>query len=181
MLSSVALRDGSRGTPGRLIKIDHSGEFGAVNIYRAQIVVARLTAPALIPVLNEFLSHERRHLNIFTQVLASRGIARCKSYWFCGIGGWVLGFLTALFGKAGIMACTAAVETVVTGHLIEQLQFLRQAGDAEAYSAVASIVQEELEHKEHGVAQGKGSVLFRPLGVVVAASTSFVIWLGSVL
>jgi 3-demethoxyubiquinol 3-hydroxylase len=99
---------GSKGTSGRIIKVDHAGEFGAINIYRAQIQIARLTAPSIVPILEDFMAHEKRHLETFTQYLVKHGVDRCKSYWLCGIGGFFLGFATALMGKPGIMACTAA-------------------------------------------------------------------------
>jgi 3-demethoxyubiquinol 3-hydroxylase len=173
-----AAKEGERGTCSRIIKVDHAGEFGAVNIYRAQLMVARLTMPSLVAQLEEFIAHENRHLNTFAEVLRARGIARCRSYWFCGVGGFALGLVTGLFGRSGVMACTAAVETVVTGHLVEQLRFLESHGDTEAAAAVLSIVSEEEEHKAVGIAQGKDSPLFEPLGAVVAIATSFVIWLG---
>lgn len=173
-----SIRAGSKGTAGRIIKVNHAGEFGAVNIYRAQIHVARFTAPAILPVLQGFIAHERRHLETFGQYLSARGIHRCRSYWFCGMGGYVLGFVTALMGKSGIMACTAAVETVVTGHLIHQMNQLRAEGEIEALNAVESIVAEELEHQEVGVVQGQNSILYKPLGRVVSVATASVIWLG---
>jgi hypothetical protein len=70
------------------------------------------------------------------------------------------------------------VQCDLTGHLVEQLVFLESRGDTEAAAAVQSIVSEEEEHKAVGIAQGKDSPLFKPLGAVVAAATSFVIWLG---
>ena len=170
--------DGCRGTPGRLIKVDHAGEFTAINIYRAQICLARFTAPELIPELEHFLEHERRHLEIFERVLVRRGIRRCKSYWFCGVGGYCLGLATGLFGKAGIMACTAAVETVVLEHLDEQMSFMQGQGDLEARDAVRAIVEEEREHQHAGVAAAKNSILYRPLCAVISWSTEVVIWLG---
>jgi ubiquinone biosynthesis monooxygenase Coq7 len=173
-----AAKDGERGTCSRMIKVNHAGEFGAVNIYRAQLMVARLAMPSLVSQLETFLAHENRHLNTFAEVLHARGIPRCKSYWFCGIAGFALGWVTSLFGRAGIMACTAAVEAVVTGHLVEQLVFLESQGDLEAVAAVQSIVSEEEEHKALGIAQGQDSLLFRPLGAVVTVATSCVIWLG---
>jgi ubiquinone biosynthesis monooxygenase Coq7 len=132
----------------------------------------------VVPQIEVFLAHEKRHLSTFAEILRAREISRCKRYWFCGVGGFALGLLTSLFGRSGIMACTAAVETVVTGHLIKQLVFLESQGDREAAAAVQSIVSEEEEHKAAGIAQGKDSPLFKPLGAVVAAATSFVIWLG---
>ena len=79
------------------------------------------------------------------------------------------------------MACTAAVETVVTEHLVEQLRFLESAGDWEAAQAVRSIVADEEDHKAVGVSQGQRSWVFIPLGAVVAMATSSVIWLGMML
>jgi ubiquinone biosynthesis monooxygenase Coq7 len=119
-----------------------------------------------VPQIEVFLAHETRHLSTFAEILRAREISRCKRYWFCGVGGFALGLLTSFFGRSGIMACTAAVETVVTGNLIKQLVFLESQGDREAAAAAG------------GIAQGKGSPLFKPLGAVVAAATSFVIWLG---
>jgi ubiquinone biosynthesis monooxygenase Coq7 len=173
-----AAKEGARGTCSRIIKVNHAGEFGAINVYRAQLMAARLAMPSLVPQIEEFLAHEHRHLNTFAEVQRARGISRCKSYWFCGVGGFALGFVTSLFGRSGIMACTAAIETVVTRHLVEQLAFLESQGDMEAAAAVQSIVSDEEEHKAVGITQGQDSLWFKPLGVVVAAATSFVIWLG---
>ena len=168
----------SKEAGNRIIKVNHAGEFGAINIYRAQILVARFFSPGIVPVLEDFLAHEKKHLEIFQDVLSKRGVRRCRSYWLCGIGGYGLGFITALLGKPGIMACTAAVETVVTGHLIRQMEELRREGDIEAMQAVEAIIAEETEHREVGVAEGKNSILYKPLGLAVSAATSFVIWLG---
>lgn len=172
------MRDGIRGTCGRIIKVNHAGEFGAVNIYRAQILVAYVTAPSIVSTLREFLSHEKRHLKIFQEVLTKRGIPRCRSYWFCGMGGYVLGVITALLGRPGIMACTAAVETVVTEHLVKQVDHLRNERDIEALNAVRAIVADELSHQETGIAEGRSSILYKPVTIVVSWATSFVIWLG---
>ena len=170
--------DGNRGTPGRLIKVDHAGEFGAINIYRAQILLAHIVAPSLVPPLKEFLAHERRHLEVFRAVLDRRGIRRCRSFMFCGVGGYLLGLATGVLGRRGIMACTAAVESVVTAHLERQMAFMQASGDEEAYSAVRSILAEELEHQEAGVAQAQNSWLYKPIRFVVSRATELVIWLG---
>jgi ubiquinone biosynthesis monooxygenase Coq7 len=99
-----AVQEGERGTCGRIIKVDHAGEFGAVNIYRAQLLCARLWLPSLVPQLQEFLAHEKGHLKTFADVSQRRGISRCRSYLFCGLGGFALGSITSLFGRSGIMA-----------------------------------------------------------------------------
>lgn len=162
----------------RSLKVDHAGEFGAINIYRAQIGVARVFNSGLVPQLSGFLAHEHRHLATFAEVMAARGVARCRSYWLCGIGGFALGIATGLLGKAGIMACTAAVETVVTSHLDHQLIQLQATGDTDAWSAVDAILADEREHQATGVALSQHSALYRPVSYVVSRATSAVIWLG---
>lgn len=175
---STATLDGNRGTTGRLIKVNHAGEFGAINIYRAQILMAHIFAPSLLAKLRHFLEHEKRHLRIFAGVLEQRGIPRCKSFLLCGCGGYGLGLVTALFGKPGIMACTAAVETVVTEHLRKQLQVMEAQGDEQGHAAVNAILAEELEHQREGVAQAQHHWLYKPLCRVVSQATETVIWLG---
>lgn len=75
------------GLGDRIIKVNHAGEHGAIAIYTGQILLARLTAPALVDELREFRSHEERHRAIFGAELVRRGRPRCRSYWFCGLGG----------------------------------------------------------------------------------------------
>lgn len=161
----------------RIIKVNHAGEFGAVNIYRAQILVGRLLRSSYVPLLLELVEHEKVHLATFGALLGERAVRRCRSYWLCGIGGWFLGFVTSLLGRRGVMACTAAVETVVLGHLHKQLQYLGPY-DAEAHAAVLSIIADEEAHRDVGEAEGGNSIWYRPVRVVVAHATEFVIWLG---
>ncbi|WP_431512655.1 demethoxyubiquinone hydroxylase family protein [Variovorax sp. DAIF25] len=163
---------------GRILKVDHAGEQGAVNIYRAQILSARFTAPALVPQLREFRSHEERHRAVFATELQRRGVRRCRSYWLCGIGGWVLGLVTGLLGRHAIAATTVAVERVVLRHLEAQLRELAGKDEA-AVAAIAQIVDEERQHHDQSAAHLEpGRFWSRLLSPVVAASTESVIWLG---
>ena len=125
----------------RVMKVNHAGEHGAVCIYAGQIVVARFTAPRLVPILREFISHERRHREVFRTELEQRRVRRCRSYWFCGGGGLLLGALTALCGRGAISATTVAVESVVLRHLAQQMRAL-QGVDQAAFAAVTNIVEE---------------------------------------
>ncbi|SFO27722.1 ubiquinone biosynthesis monooxygenase Coq7 [Variovorax sp. PDC80] len=163
---------------GRILKVDHAGEQGAVNIYRAQILAARFTAPALVPQLREFKSHEERHRAVFATELQRRGVRRCRSYWLCGIGGWMLGLVTGLLGRHAIAATTVAVERVVLRHLEAQLRELAGRDEA-AVAAIAQIVDEERQHQDQSAAHLEpGRFWSRLLSPVVAASTESVIWLG---
>ncbi|MET3475145.1 demethoxyubiquinone hydroxylase family protein [Variovorax atrisoli] len=169
-------RDSTLG--GRILKVDHAGEQGAVNIYRAQIFVAQWTAPSLVPELREFKSHEERHRALFWAELQRRGVRRCRSYWLCGIGGWVLGLLTGLLGRHAIAATTVAVERVVLVHLKTQLRELT-GKDETAVHVISQIVEEEQLHHDQSASHVRaGHVWTKLLSPVVAASTETVIWLG---
>jgi 3-demethoxyubiquinol 3-hydroxylase len=162
----------------RILKVNHAGENGAVNIYRGQIFAARLTARGMLTELKRFKSHEENHRSIFWSELLRRERPRCKSYLLCGLGGFLLGLVTGLFGRRAIAATTVAVERVVLEHLDKQLISLRYT-DSAAYAAVSAIVDEERLHHDQSSAHLKDSQFWsRVLTPVVARSTEVVIWLG---
>lgn len=162
----------------RIIKVNHAGEHGAICIYSGQIFVARLTARDLVAELIEFRSHELRHRSIFGSELQRRGRNRCRSYWFCGFGGYALGLLTGLVGRNAIAATTVAVEGVVLRHLEQQLTAL-QSSDPAAVAAISAVVAEERQHHDQSAARVQpGGIWSKVLTPIVAASTETVIWLG---
>jgi ubiquinone biosynthesis monooxygenase Coq7 len=162
----------------RILKVNHAGENGAIHIDAGQILMARLTAPSLLPELREFKSHEERHLGIFQAELARRQKPRCKSFWLCALGGYTLGLVTGLFGKSAIAATTVAVEQVVLRHLQHQLVLL-DGKDESACQAISKIIEEEAQHRDHAASHVAASSFWpRLLTPIVAASTEFVIWLG---
>ena len=55
-------------TPKKILKVNHAGEFGAINIYRAQMIVCRWVMQRHIPMLQHFLEDETRHLNLYKQL-----------------------------------------------------------------------------------------------------------------
>jgi ubiquinone biosynthesis monooxygenase Coq7 len=166
------------GLGDRIIKVNHAGEHGAIAIYTGQMLLARLTAPYLVQELREFRSHEQRHRGIFAAELARRGRRRCRSYWLCGIGGFVLGAVTGLLGSAAISATTTAVESVVLRHLVHQLEVL-QGHDPAAVVAISSIVAEEQQHHDQALEHVPAGTFWpRVLSPVVSGSTEAVIWLG---
>jgi 3-demethoxyubiquinol 3-hydroxylase len=162
----------------RVLKVNHAGENGAVNIYAGQILSARITARDLVPELIEFKSHEERHRAVFWAELLRRNRPRCRSYLLCGIGGFTLGLVTGLFGRKAIAATTVAVERVVLRHLEEQLDLLRGKDEA-AVQAIESIATEERQHHDRSASQlTVGQFWPKVLSPIVSASTEAVIWLG---
>jgi 3-demethoxyubiquinol 3-hydroxylase len=162
----------------RVLKVDHAGEHGAVNIYRGQLAACRFRDIALRSELSEFMSHETHHRAVFANELTRRGVRRCRSYHLCGVGGYVLGFVTGLCGRPSIAATTVAVERVVLRHLDSQLRDLRDS-DPDAHRAISSILRDEREHHDRAALEERQGIFWpRVLRPLVSASTEVVIWLG---
>ena len=177
-MESVIPASESQEFASRVLKVNHAGENGAVNIYAGQIFFARITAPRMVAELVEFKSHEEKHRAIFWAELQRRSRPRCRSYWLCGIGGFVLGLITGAFGRRAIAATTVAVERVVLRHLEQQLDQLRGKDEA-AVKAIESIVTEERQHHDHSASHiTVGQFWPRVLSPIVSASTEAVIWVG---
>lgn len=131
---------------GRILKVNHAGEYGAIWIYRAQLWVARRRYPDIVPFLEETLGHEIEHCALFRNAMPERGAKPCWVLALWGNGGLVLGMVTAaLVGRQGIWICTEAVEATVHRHLDDQLFFL-QSRDAELPALISGIQLEELHH-----------------------------------
>ncbi|MBO0334932.1 demethoxyubiquinone hydroxylase family protein [Sneathiella sp. CAU 1612] len=131
----------------KMIKVNHAGENGAVNIYRAQRIVARFRSKSLVYQLEQNMEHELAHRKIFANYLVENGIRRCKSYFACGAGGYVLGFVTGIIGPGAVAATTYAVENVVLEHLEEQRAYLCN-NDLAAHACVAQIIEDEKAHHD---------------------------------
>lgn len=162
----------------RYLRVNHAGEHGAICIYSGQLLMARWTARHMTRELAEFRSHERRHRDIFEVELQRRGRRRCRSYWLCGLGGFVLGVMTGSLGAGAIAATTVAVEAVVLRHLQDQINTLGDE-DREAVVAISLIIADEQRHHDESAAHvGARAGWRRLLYPVVSAATETVIWLG---
>lgn len=165
-------------TPKKILKVNHAGEFGAINIYRAQQAVCRWFNPKLLPMLAEFERDETKHLNLFWDEIQRRDGVKCKSYGLCGLGGYAIGFISALLGAKGIMACTWAVESVVVAHLNHQLEYLAHKNDAAASQAIQAILDDEVNHRDVGLQQGGANIFYTPLRFLISTFTEGVIRFG---
>jgi 3-demethoxyubiquinol 3-hydroxylase len=162
----------------RILKVDHAGEQGAICVYRAQHLVARLTAPSLVEQLGDFLTHEKRHRSIFGAALMKRGLKRCRSYALCSLGGYALGTVTAMMGRRAIAMTTIAIESVVLRHLGEQRAQLADV-DPAAADLIASIIEDEQLHHDRSLDEvGADRWWLRALRDIVSQATETVIWLG---
>ncbi len=162
----------------RIIRVDHAGELGAINIYKAQLLIARLFYKDIVPELREMLSHEKEHYATFSSLLLKRSVRSCYALWFWAFGGFSLGVFTALMGRNAIWVCTNAIESTVLHHLEWQLSFL-QLHDEEAFDAVHSIKADEESHQQLGAKLGNNASIYAPIFWVVKYSTKCAIWLST--
>ncbi|MFB2605040.1 demethoxyubiquinone hydroxylase family protein, partial [Rhizobium phaseoli] len=56
-----------------ILKVNHAGEFGAVRIYGAQLLVARRLFPDMVPALEEMREDEIDHCRLFREAMPARG------------------------------------------------------------------------------------------------------------
>lgn len=166
-------------TSKKILKVNHAGEIGAINIYRSQIFMSKIFMKDLVPLLEGFMQDEQRHRDVFWAEIQARNGVRCKSYWLCGLGGFFLGFISSLLGRRGIMACTWAVESVVINHLKNQLVYLKEKDDIAALNAVENILEDEENHRDTGFkAGGVGNIWYQPFRFSVSLFTEVVIRFG---
>lgn len=163
----------------RILRVNHAGEHGAVAIYASQIALAAKRYPDILPWLQETLAHELKHREAFLKAMPERGAKPCRAMFVWRSGGAVLGFVTSVFGKWGVMVCTAAVERTVHGHLVEQIAFLEQT-DEELAVLVKEILREEDEHLRMAERHHeKNHVAARLLSGIVAFATEILIFIST--
>lgn len=163
-----------------ILRVDHAGEYGAIRIYGAQIAVARRVAPDILPFLEEALADERRHRATFEAALRARRERPCDLLPLWGIGGSILGMVTAMLGRRAILTCTEAVERTVHRHMNDQIAWLARHDQVLA-AAITAIRDEEATHLEHAHAAllGENSVSLRLLDKIVAGAVELLVWIST--
>ena len=163
----------------RLLRVNHSGEHGAVAIYSSQIASAQKRYPEILPWLQETLGHEVQHRATFLDAMPSRSTKPCRAMYVWKYGGALLGWITSLFGKTGVMICTAAVERTVHSHLVEQINFLKKH-DPPLSAIVANILTEEEQHLQTAERQHNPNSYFaKLLSSAVSLATEALIFIST--
>ena len=70
---------GSLDTAKKILKVNHAGEFGAINIYRSQIVVSRLLQRSYVPMLESFMADEKRHMASFWAEISDATVSSARA------------------------------------------------------------------------------------------------------
>jgi len=138
-----------------ILRVDHAGELGAVQIYRGQRAVfgAGRDREAIEGQLGEMERQEAVHLAAFDRILTERQVRPTVFTPLWRVAGFALGASTALLGEKAAHACTEAVETVIEAHYAGQIAELQTREPALA-ADLAGFRDDELGHRDEAVAHG---------------------------
>lgn len=138
-----------------MIRVDHAGEYGAVQIYRGQkAVFSRIEGKAhAAKLISEMEAGEQEHLRTFDRLIGERRVRPTLMAPVWRVAGFGLGAVTALLGEEAAHACTEAVEEVIEEHYGHQSQEL-EGVDSELQHFVEKFRAEEIAHKDTAVEQG---------------------------
>lgn len=138
-----------------MIRVDHAGEYGAVQIYRGQkAVFSRIEGKAhAAKLISEMEAGEQEHLRTFDRLIGERRVRPTLMAPVWRVAGFGLGAVTALLGEQAAYACTEAVEEVIEEHYGQQLDEL-DGVDNELHDVVERFRADEVGHKETAIDQG---------------------------
>lgn len=158
----MSWKPGDRREPtDAMIRVDQAGEYGATRIYAGQLAVLGNRHPAA-RAISHMAQQEERHRAFFDRMLAERSVRPTLLQPLWNVAGFALGAATAALGPDAAMACTAAVETEIDKHYSDQLVALGDS-DPELSTAVADFQAEELEHRDHALANGAENTFGYPV------------------
>jgi ubiquinone biosynthesis monooxygenase Coq7 len=134
-----------------MIRVNHAGEYGAKRIYEGQLAVLRGSASyATIAHMRE---QELPHLAAFEEEMRTRHVRPTALMPLWHVGGWMLGAMSAALGEKAAMACTVAVESVISEHYASQEAVLGEE-EAALKAKITQFCTEEEAHHDTGLAHG---------------------------
>lgn len=138
-------------TIASMIRVNHAGEYGAKRIYEGQLAVLRGT-PSFATVA-KMRDQELPHLATFEHEMRARKVRPTALMPLWHVGGWMLGAMTAAMGEKAAMACTVAVESVISEHYQQQEAVLGEE-EAALKATITQFRTEEEAHHDIGLAHG---------------------------
>ena len=161
----------------QMLRVNHAGEYGAKRIYAGQLAVLR--DHPLAPELRHMAAQEEVHLAEFNRLLPTRSVRPTALLPLWHVAGYALGAATALMGARAAMACTVAVESVITEHYEAQLAQPELLG-ADLQKTIQQFRDEEMEHHDLGLANEAEQARGYPvLSAVIQAGCRAAIWLAA--
>ena len=158
------------------LRVDHAGEYGAQRIYAGQLAVLKHHACA--EEIRHMAAQEEVHLATFNRLLPQHGVRPTLLMPLWHVGGYAMGALTALMGARAAMACTVAVEDVITAHYSEQLA--SRTLDPALVPTIAKFRDEEMEHHATGLAHdAQNAPFYSGLTTIIRSICKGAIWISA--
>jgi ubiquinone biosynthesis monooxygenase Coq7 len=164
-----------------ILRVNHAGEFGAKVIYSGQIAALKLRRDHEgVELVEHMKKQEDEHFDFFDEEIIASKTRPTLMQPIWRIGGFALGFATAILDKKAAMCCTTAVEEVIDEHYQEQIKYLEKENLSEKEEKlVAKIKQfraEELEHRDIAYENEAAKLsYFKPLSAAIKFTTKFAI------
>ena len=134
-----------------MIRVDHAGEYGAKRIYEGQLAILG-KEPKFKKLIEHMAAQEQVHLEFFDKEIATRQIRPTALHPLWHVAGYALGAITAKMGAEAAMACTVAVEEVISEHYADQLNALKKnTREKKLHAAIKKFKAEEEEHHDIGL------------------------------
>ncbi len=156
-----------------MIRVDHAGEYGAVQIYKGQMAVFknRARTRGTAKEIRHMADQEKEHLETFDRLINERRVRPTALAPVWNAAGYALGAATALMGEKAAMACTAAVEEVIDEHYADQEKALDTYKDPELKEVVSEFREDEAAHRATALERGAEETPGYPLlsGAIKAA------------
>lgn len=161
----------------RMIRVNQAGEYGAKRIYEGQLAI--LGRQKGHETIRHMAAQEALHLAEFDQLLLARRVRPTLLQPLWHAAGFALGAATALLGREAAMACTVAVEEVIDTHYARQLTDLKaRPEEAKLQETIARFRDEEIEHRDIGLAEGAEKAPAYPLlTITIKQASRLAIWL----
>ncbi len=159
----------------RLVRVNHAGEYGAKRIYAGQLAV--LGKSDVGHEIRHMAEQEEEHLQYFSDEIVKRRVRPTALMPLWHVAGFALGAATAMMGKKAAMACTVAVEEVIDEHYRHQQSTLGK-DEKTLNAAIQKFREEELEHRDTGLAHNAEQAIAYPLlSKAIKKGSKLAIWL----
>merc|ERR1712198_219476 len=139
----------------KIIRVDHAGEMGASFIYQGQMAVLKNTKSREL--IQEMWDHEKAHLAKFEELLVEYQVRPTVLIPVWKLAGFTLGAGCSMLGEKGAMACTVAVEALVTKHYDDQVAEMISNNprlDEKLIEVIKKFRDDEQSHHDIGLAHG---------------------------
>jgi ubiquinone biosynthesis monooxygenase Coq7 len=167
-----------------IIRVDHAGEMGAKVIYAGQIAALKLKKDhETLKIVEHMKEQEDVHFDYFDEKMRQKKVRPTVMQPVWKVGGFALGFVTAMLDKKAAMACTTAVEETIDLHYQEQIAEISEEMEkgenpelVELKSKIEKFREEELEHRDIGYENNaEDLVCFKGFSRFVKGLTGFAI------